>query len=337
MRDGVVLRADVYRPDTPERLPALLERTPYSKSTRSRRTTSSAAWRRTVMSWSSRTRADATCPTASRVPHDEGADGYDTIEWVATLPSRERPVGTFGGSYAATTQLLAAPLQPPHLVAIFPSSSYNSRYDMVFQGGAFYLADGLSWNLGQGADVRRRMLHPERRPATDRSGWTQTERQMLREQLAVACAAEDDRRDGAAPLTRRRTSRCSAIRRTTRSGRHSTSSRRTANSTSRPSISPAGTTRCSTARCETSPACGNTRAPSARAGISVWSWARGRTRGPRRLDDDWRRRFRTDRRLPDSNRLMFDWFDYWLKGRADQRPVARAGAPVRDGCECLAR
>jgi predicted acyl esterase len=32
MRDGVVLRADVYRPDTTERLPALLERTPYSKN-----------------------------------------------------------------------------------------------------------------------------------------------------------------------------------------------------------------------------------------------------------------------------------------------------------------
>jgi putative CocE/NonD family hydrolase len=75
-------------------------------------------------------------------------------------------VGTFGGSYSATTQLLAAPLRPPHLTALFPSSSYNSRYDMVFQGGAFYLADGLSWNLGQGVDVRRR----ERDPHADRDG-----------------------------------------------------------------------------------------------------------------------------------------------------------------------
>ena len=52
------------------------------------------------------------------------------------------------------------PLQPPGLVALFPSSSYNSRYDMVFQGGAFYLSDGLSWNLGQAIDVRRRVLTP---------------------------------------------------------------------------------------------------------------------------------------------------------------------------------
>ena len=61
---------------------------------------------------------------------------------------------------------------------MFPSSSYNSRYDMVFQGGAFYLADGLSWNLGQGADVRRRLLDPE----ADRDGpigMNETERQLF--------------------------------------------------------------------------------------------------------------------------------------------------------------
>jgi putative CocE/NonD family hydrolase len=37
---------------------------------------------------------------------------------------------------------------------------------MVFQGGAFYLSDGLSWNLGQAADVRRRVLTP----GVDRDG-----------------------------------------------------------------------------------------------------------------------------------------------------------------------
>lgn len=37
---------------------------------------------------------------------------------------------------------------------------------MVFQGGAFYLSDGLSWNLGQAVDVRRRVLTPE----VDRDG-----------------------------------------------------------------------------------------------------------------------------------------------------------------------
>jgi hypothetical protein len=165
MRDGVILRADVYRPDVPERLPALLQRTPYSKSTRSDnnqfRRLASAGYVVVVQDTRGRYMSDGVA-----VPHDEGADGFDTIEWVASLPHVNGRVGTFGGSYAATTQLLAAPLRPPHLVAIFPSSSYNSRYDMVFQGGAFYLADGLSWNLGQGADVRRRITTP----TADRDG-----------------------------------------------------------------------------------------------------------------------------------------------------------------------
>lgn len=38
-------------------------------------------------------------------------------------------------------------------MAIAPSSSYASRYDMVYQGGAFYLSDGLGWKLGQAATV----------------------------------------------------------------------------------------------------------------------------------------------------------------------------------------
>jgi putative CocE/NonD family hydrolase len=159
MRDGVILRADIYRPETQQRLPALLQRTPYSKSTRGDnnqfRRLAAAGYVVVVQDTRGRYMSDGVA-----IPHDEGADGYDTIEWVATLPYVNGRVGTFGGSYAATTQLLAAPLRPPHLVAIFPSSSYNSRYDMVFQGGAFYLADGLSWNLGQGADVRRRITIP---------------------------------------------------------------------------------------------------------------------------------------------------------------------------------
>jgi putative CocE/NonD family hydrolase len=177
MRDGVILRADVYRPDTTSRLPALLERTPYSKNPG----TSDAIFSRlashgfvvVVQDTRGRYMSDGVAR-----PHDEGEDGYDTIEWSAQLPYVNGRVGTFGGSYSATTQLLAAPLRPPHLAAIFPSSSYNSRYDMVFQGGAFYLADGLSWNLGQGADVRRR----EHQPEADRDhaiGLSAAERQTL--------------------------------------------------------------------------------------------------------------------------------------------------------------
>lgn len=159
MRDGVVLRADVYRPATPRRLPALLHRTPYSKNPES----ANSLYRRlaaegfVVVAQDTRGRYTS---DGVAVPHDEAADGFDTVAWVATLPYVDGRVGMFGGSYAATTQLLAASERPPRLVALFPSASYASRYDMVFQGGAFYLADGLSWNLGQAMDTRLRALEP---------------------------------------------------------------------------------------------------------------------------------------------------------------------------------
>jgi putative CocE/NonD family hydrolase len=177
MRDGVILRADVYRPDTAERLPALLERTPYSKNPGREdsavRRLAAHGFVVVVQDTRGRYMSDGIAR-----PHDEGEDGYDTTEWVATLASVNGRVGTFGGSYSATTQLMSAPLRPPHLVAMFPSSSYNSRYDMVFQGGAFYLADGLSWNLGQGADVRRRTLRPDLN-RDGPIGMNETERQMF--------------------------------------------------------------------------------------------------------------------------------------------------------------
>lgn len=180
MRDGVVLRADVYRPVVAGRRPALLQRTPYSKNPEAPDSQyhrlARAGFVVVVQDTRGRYMSDGVA-----VPHDEGADGYDTIEWVAQRPYVDGRVGMFGGSYSATVQLLVAPMKPPHLAALFPSASYASRYDMVFQGGAFYLGDGLSWNLGQAKDVRRRMLEPGAHRDGE-LGLTPEERTQLREQ-----------------------------------------------------------------------------------------------------------------------------------------------------------
>jgi putative CocE/NonD family hydrolase len=178
MRDGIVLRADVYRPTAPGTYPVLLQRTPYSKNDEeaSKRFTAIAAKGFIVVVQDTRGRYTS---DGVAVPHDEAQDGYDSVEWAATLPGSNRRVGMFGGSYLATTQLEAATTQPPSLKALFPASSYARRHDMVFQGGAFYLSDGLSWNLGQAIDVRRRVLTP----AADRDGpigLDGEQRQMLR-------------------------------------------------------------------------------------------------------------------------------------------------------------
>lgn len=161
MRDGIILRADVYRPDAPGRFPVLLQRTPYSKNPEANaprhHTTASRGFVVIVQD----TRGRYTSDGEAR-PHDEGADGFDTVEWAAGLPYSNGRVAMYGGSYLATTALQAAAEGPEGLVAIQASAAYSSRYhDLVYQGGAFYLRDGLAWNLGQAADVRRRTLFPE--------------------------------------------------------------------------------------------------------------------------------------------------------------------------------
>jgi hypothetical protein len=159
MRDGIVLRADVYRPAAPGAYPVLLQRTPYSKHDEGYEAGFRALARKGFAVVVQDTRGRYMSDGIAK-PHDEAEDGFDSVAWARTLPYSNGKVGMWGGSYLATTQLLAAALQPEGLLALFPSSSYNSRYDMVFQGGAFYLNDGLGWSLGQAADVRRRVVNP---------------------------------------------------------------------------------------------------------------------------------------------------------------------------------
>jgi putative CocE/NonD family hydrolase len=161
MRDGVILRADVYRPDVPGRFPVLLQRTPYSKNPGERDQSHRRLAARGFVVIVQDSRGRYTSEGVAR-PHDEAADGYDTVEWAAALPYADGKVGMFGTSYLATTTLQAASLAPPHLVAIQSSAAYAHRFaDLVYRGGAFYLTDGLSWNLGQAADVMRRTQTPE--------------------------------------------------------------------------------------------------------------------------------------------------------------------------------
>src|SRR5262245_60306197 len=95
MRDGVILRADVYRPDTADRLPVLLQRTPYSKNPGREdnlfRRLSARGYIVVVQDTRGRYTSDGVAK-----PHDEAEDGYDTIEWAAALPSSNGRVGTFG-------------------------------------------------------------------------------------------------------------------------------------------------------------------------------------------------------------------------------------------------
>lgn len=155
-RDGVVLRADVVRPDVPEPVPVLVNRTPYDKNLRINsyahlrpldaakagfavvfqdirgRFASEGEW--TVMGWDD----------------VEQRDGCDCVEWVAGQPWCNGRVGLFGGSYEGLNALAAAQARPPSLRAIAPSllGGADARKTTMMLEGVI-----LSWSALVAVDV----------------------------------------------------------------------------------------------------------------------------------------------------------------------------------------
>jgi len=146
MRDGVVLRADVYRPDTEDRLPVLLQRTPYGKGFSNPAFALMAAERGYAVVIQDTRGRWASDGDGYPMIH-EMDDGYDTVEWAARQPWAQAKVGMYGGSYVGYTQWAAAATQPPTLKAIVPTITFCDPYDIFYGGGAFALGVAASWNL----------------------------------------------------------------------------------------------------------------------------------------------------------------------------------------------
>src|ERR1044071_9313868 len=82
MRDGVILRAEIYRPLTGDKHPVLVYRTPYNKrnSTAAQSTAQKAARRGYVVVMQD-VRGRYASDGEYVAYQQEGRDGYDTIEW----------------------------------------------------------------------------------------------------------------------------------------------------------------------------------------------------------------------------------------------------------------
>ena len=115
-RDGVTLRAAIYRPAAEGNFPVLLTRTPYNKDNTAQFGQKGAARGYIVVVQDVRGRFAS---EGEWYPFKhETDDGYDTVEWAAALPNSNGKVGMFSGSYVGATQMLAAIGHPPHLAGI---------------------------------------------------------------------------------------------------------------------------------------------------------------------------------------------------------------------------
>jgi putative CocE/NonD family hydrolase len=154
MRDGVLLSADVYVPEVVP-APALLLRTPYNKRVGELEGYAHPSWyaRQGFVVVVQDVRGTYASGGELRPFHQEAADGYDTIEWVAAQPWCDGQVGTYGFSYPGATQMLAAGEAPPSLKAMAPAMTGSSYHEgWTYHGGALQLAFVLSWAAGLGRD-----------------------------------------------------------------------------------------------------------------------------------------------------------------------------------------
>ncbi|MFM0673348.1 CocE/NonD family hydrolase [Paraburkholderia sediminicola] len=175
MEDGIVLRADVYRPIEPGRYPVLMSHGPYAKGL-PMQTGYAPVWRQLT-----RDHPDAVAESTNKyqsfevadpecwVPYGyicirvdsrgsgrsqgyldclsarETKDYYNCIEWAAVQSWSSGKIGLTGISYYAVNQWQVAALKPPHLHAICPFEGFADLYRDTVRHGGILCSFMLRW------------------------------------------------------------------------------------------------------------------------------------------------------------------------------------------------
>jgi putative CocE/NonD family hydrolase len=166
MRDGTVLRANIYRPPGEGRFPVLLAAHPYGKDKLPAKTlfgyrvsvqyrvlrqtdkvhfSTLTGWEAPDPAWwTERGYTVVDCDLRGAGTSDgrgvllsdqEGEDVYDLIEWAGAQPWSTGAVGMLGVSYLAMSQWKAAALRPPSLKAMCPWEGFTDAYRGLFRPG----------------------------------------------------------------------------------------------------------------------------------------------------------------------------------------------------------
>ena len=182
--DGLVLRADVYRPDDDGPHPVILSYGPYAKGL-SFQEAYAPQWDKMVadfpevdrgstnryQNWEvvdpekwvpdgyACVRVDSRGTGRSPGYVDlwsprETRDLYECIEWAGVQPWSNGRVGLSGISYYAMNQWQVAALQPPHLVAICPWEGSNDWYREFSHHGGILCEFGQKWYPRQVSTVQ---------------------------------------------------------------------------------------------------------------------------------------------------------------------------------------
>jgi putative CocE/NonD family hydrolase len=151
-RDGVILRALIYRPDAPGKFPVFLINTPYDKMRPDYLAFAQYFAERgyAAVIADVRGRYDSEGENYLYGPHD-GPDLFDIQSWAARQSWSSGKIGTTGGSYLGFVQLEGAMEGNPNYTCMTPMVSPDDHYDNVYPSGAFQLSNSvnLAWILGK--------------------------------------------------------------------------------------------------------------------------------------------------------------------------------------------
>ncbi len=151
MRDGTVLRGDIYRPSSAGRWPVILYRFVMDPTDNDEFTAMGTYFSRRGYAFVYNDvrgcgRSDGTFFPLIDEAWGENRDGYDAIEWAAGQPWSNGDVGLIGTSYGAFNQYTTAPTRPPSLRACMPFYGSNIR-ETVFPGGIYRLEEHRGWAM----------------------------------------------------------------------------------------------------------------------------------------------------------------------------------------------
>jgi putative CocE/NonD family hydrolase len=159
MRDGTILRADLWLPNGNRRCPVLLQRTPYDKSfapVAHGRLAPASAVARGYGVMIQDVRGRFASEGAFEPFAQERGDGVDTVAWIARQPFSNGRVAMYGASYPGAVQLLAAAGGAPALSAMIADVTTIDFHGWMYQNGAFQLGFALSWAIGLAGEALAR-------------------------------------------------------------------------------------------------------------------------------------------------------------------------------------
>lgn len=185
VRDGTILRANVFRPaEEGLQLPTLIAMTVYVKDIRlegealheieqagnylTHELPNPDFWvgRGYNVVWVDTRGAGASNGRADVFSDQEALDYHDAIEWVAEQPWSDGKVASTGISYMAIIQWIMASTQPPHLAAMIPWEGADDNYLMTHHGGI--PNDGFISPWFERTSGPRQPEHPEGLAGEDR-------------------------------------------------------------------------------------------------------------------------------------------------------------------------